>query len=80
MDSFITLDRVPLNVSVEIVSIKPDFSNKKRLTELGFTENCEITPIHISPLGDPTAYCIRGTIIALRKEDAKNITIKPKEV
>lgn len=80
MDLLITLDKVPLNVPVKIVSIKSEFSNKKRLTELGFTENCEIIPVHISPLGDPTAYCIRGTIIALRKEDTENIIIMPKEV
>ncbi len=34
-----------------------------------------IKPIFISPLGDPTAYEIRGSTIALRKEDAQKIKI-----
>ncbi|MCI8805372.1 MAG: ferrous iron transport protein A [Clostridiales bacterium] len=77
----ITLNNVPLNMTVKIKSIKSALKNKNRLTELGFTEGCEITPLYISPLGDPTAYCIRGTIIALRGEDAENIIVAPpKEV
>ncbi len=77
----ITLNNVPLNVTVKIKSLKSALKNKDRLAELGFTEGCEITPLYISPLGDPTAYCIRGTIIALREEDTKNIIVAlPKEV
>jgi len=79
MFSNLTLNKVPLNVSVKIKSIKSDFKNKNRLAELGFTESCIITPLYISPLGDPTAYCIRGTIIALRSEDAENIIVRSKE-
>ena len=71
-----SLNNVPLNVSVKIVSIKSDFINRNRLIELGFTDGCEITPIHLSPFGDPTAYCLRGTVIALRKEDAENIVVE----
>ena len=78
--SNINLDKVPLNIPVKMIYIKSDFENKKRLIELGFTEGCEIIPVHISPLGDPTAYSIRGTIIALRREDAKNIIVNLKEV
>ncbi len=72
----ISLDNIPLNVPVRIVSINSDFENCGMLAELGFTEGCEITPVHISPFGDPIAYFLRGTIIALRKEDAKNINVK----
>ena len=71
-----TLDKVPLNSLVEIVSINENFVNRNRLIELGFTEGCKIIPLHLSPLGDPKAYGIRGTLIALREEDAKNIKVK----
>jgi len=72
----LTLNNVPLNITVRIESIKREFENKERLAEIGFTKNCEITPVHLSPLGDPTAYCLRGTIIALRKEDAQNVVVR----
>ncbi len=74
--SVLSLDNVPLNVPVKIELIKADFENKNRLEEIGFTKNCEIMPVHLSPLGDPTAYCLRGTVIALRKEDAQNVIVR----
>ena len=36
-------------------------------------KNTPITAIFRSPLGDPTAYEFRGSIIAIRKDEAKNI-------
>ncbi|NTV62374.1 MAG: ferrous iron transport protein A, partial [Oscillochloris sp.] len=29
-----------------------------------------------SPLGDPTAYCVRDTVIALRREQAQCIAVQ----
>ena len=37
-----------------------------------------IKPIFISPSGDPRAYEVRGSIIAIRKKDAKLVNIKTK--
>ena len=42
---------------------------------MGLVKGTEITPILISPSGDPRAFLVRGTIIAIREEDAKNIKI-----
>ena len=47
-----------------------------RLLDMGLVKGTEITPILISPSGDPRAFLVRGTIIAIRKEDAKNIKIE----
>ena len=80
MSIYVTLNEVPLNSVAKIISIKYDFKNKNRLIELGFTEGCKITPIHKSPLGEPIAYLIRGTVIALRSDDAKNILVLKEEV
>lgn len=48
---------------------------KTRLLDLGFTENSRVKKLMISPTGDPTAYLIKGTVIALRKEEAEKIII-----
>ena len=48
---------------------------KRRLLDMGLVKGTEITPILISPSGDPRAFLVRGTIIAIREEDAKNIKI-----
>lgn len=59
-----------------IERISPDFSLYTRLTDIGFSGGVEIKNLMRSPLGDPTAYLIKGTVIALRREDAKNIYLR----
>ncbi len=58
-----------------IKGISPDFSLYKRLVDIGFSRDSEIECLFKSPLGDPTAYLIKGTVIALRQEDANNIVL-----
>jgi len=50
--------------------------NRRRFFDLGFTPGTEITVAFESPLSDPTAYNIRGTVIAVRTEEAENISIE----
>ena len=69
------LNQLPLNKSGKINKIKCDEGIKRRLLDMGLVKGTEITPILISPSGDPRAFLVRGTIIAIRKEDAKNIKI-----
>ncbi len=49
---------------------------KRRLLDLGLIEGTNIKPVLVSPSGDPRAFEFRGSLIAIRKEDAKNIKIK----
>lgn len=48
-----------------------------RLFELGFTPDAEVLCLRNSPFREPVAYMIKGTVIALRHEDSKNIIISP---
>ena len=50
---------------------------RRRLQDLGIINGTKITCAFRAPFGDPTAYEVRGTLIALRREDAKKIIIKP---
>ena len=45
------------------------------MLDLGFTKGTTIIPVLKSPFGDPTAYEVRGSIIALREEDSCLIDI-----
>ena len=49
---------------------------KRRLLDLGMIKGTKITPVLISPSGDPKAFDIRGTLIAIREDDTKLIEIK----
>ena len=48
----------------------------RRLQDLGLVEGTKVLCLQRSPLGDPTAFSIRGAVIALREEDSSNIFIK----
>lgn len=48
----------------------------KRLLALGFVEGTEVEVKKIAPLGDPIIINLRGTDLAIRKKDAKQIYIK----
>ncbi len=48
---------------------------RRRLIDLGFAPGASVECIGISPLGDPKAYCVRQTVIALRRGDAGEIRV-----
>ena len=70
------LSQLPLNKNGRIVKIECDEGIKRRLLDMGLVKGTNIEPILVSPSEDPRAFLVRGTIIAIRKEDAKNIKIK----
>lgn len=51
-------------------------AERKRLLDLGFVPETIIEVAMVSPSGDPTAYRIRGTQIALRKEQAGFVLVQ----
>ena len=76
MDKYSTLNEVRLNDEVIIKKIECNGNIKRRILDLGMIEGTKIKPVFKSPLGDPTAYEVRGSLISLRKEESKNIQIK----
>ena len=50
-------------------------SIRRRLLDIGLIENTEVECPGRSPAGDPSAFLIRGAVIAIRREDCRNILI-----
>ena len=50
-------------------------SMRRRLLDIGLIEGTRVECLGKSPLGDLSAYLIRGAVIALRKDDCKNIIV-----
>lgn len=71
----ITLDTLKLGKTATIEELLCTGEIKRRLLDLGFIKNTQIKSVLKSPSGDPTAFEVRNTIIAIRKEDCKNILI-----
>ena len=72
----LSLDKLPLNQTGNIKTIKCSGILERRLLDLGLVKDTPITALFRSPLGDPTAYEFRGSIIAIRSDEARNIYVK----
>lgn len=60
----------------KIIKIELTGELKKRLVDMGITAGEIIKFERNAPLGDPQHYLIKGTGIALRKEDSQYIEIE----
>ncbi len=49
---------------------------QRRMLDLGFIEGTPVKAILHSPSGDPVAYEVRGSVIALRKEQSSQIFVE----
>lgn len=48
---------------------------RRRLMDIGFNIGERVTLLTRAPLGEPSAFYIKGSVIALRKSDAKLIIV-----
>lgn len=70
----LTLDQLEIGQKAVIVQVN-DSPLKTRLIDLGFGPESIVECRLRSPFGDPTAYKIKGSLIAIRKDDAKSVTV-----
>ena len=71
-----TLDDLKLNEKGYICDIKCNEVVRRRLMDLGLVKGTCIIPRLENPTKEPRAFEIRGTLIVIRKEDAKLIFIE----
>lgn len=71
----IDLTKLPIGKAGKVKALLNTGLQKRRLLDLGLTPNTIVTTERKSPSGNPIAYNIRGAVIALRKEEAKNVII-----
>lgn len=48
---------------------------RRRLLDIGLVQNTLVQCLGRSPAGDPSAYLIRGAVIALRAQDCRQIIL-----
>lgn len=70
------LNELPLNRYGIVQELKCDGNIGRRLLDMGLIKETKIKPVLVSPSKDPRAFEVRGSIIAIRKEDAERIYIK----
>ena len=72
------LSRLPLEKTARVISLSAEEPLLGRLMDLGFVPGSEIRPLYAAPLGDPRAYLICDTVIALRQRDAATVAVEGK--
>lgn len=76
-DTAVPLSKISEGASCRIAGLQLDGLLRRRIQDLGILPGTTVQCIRRGPSGDPTAYEVRGTTIALRKEDACQITVFP---
>lgn len=75
-----TMDELGIEQEAEVLSIGPKAKNiRRRLQDLGFVTGNNVKCVNISPAGDPKAYKIADTVVAIRKVDAQNVCVRSKK-
>lgn len=70
-----SLCNVPAGHSAHVKTLHATGTMHRRLLDMGLTQNSQVTCLYQNPAGDPRAYMIRHTVIALRSEDAQTVEI-----
>lgn len=71
------LAMLPIGRRAAICALDAGDALTRRLFDLGFVPGCPIRCLFAAPSGDPRAYRVRGTVIALRQSDAAGIAVLP---
>ena len=75
MEEETSLDRLPPDRRAVVQEVFAQGAQRRRLQELGFVPGAQVECVGTSPLGDPRAYQLRGTVIALRRRDARPVRV-----
>lgn len=70
------LSELKIGEKAVIVNINLNGLTRRRLFDLGFIPGTVITVVLESPFGDPVAYLVRNTVIALRKDESEKIEVE----
>lgn len=60
-----------------VSALRTEGSMRRRLLDIGLIESTDVECLGRSPAGDPSAYLIRGAVIAIRAADCRGILIAP---
>ncbi len=63
----------------KVLCLENTGSIRRRLQDIGLVEGTEVECVFKAPSGDPSAYLIKGAVIAIREEDSRNILVRCKD-
>lgn len=72
----LSLADIPIGQKCRVKALTATGIIRRRLLDLGFVPGASVLVIRKAPFRDPTAYLIRGAMIALRREEASFIQVQ----
>ena len=75
MDRLIRLCDLRVGERAVVYELKNEGGMRRRLSDLGLVEETVVECVGKSPAGDPSAYLIRGAVIAIRRVDGSRILV-----
>ena len=70
-----SLDALPSGVSARVLNVQGSSAITRRLMEMGVVPGAPIRVVRAAPLGDPIQVCLRDYHLALRRMEARAITV-----
>jgi len=77
--SQLTLDALPFNTEALVITVNGSDAVAKRLMEMGVVPGAPVSLIKAAPLGDPLEVRVRNYHLALRRAEARTITVSIRE-
>ena len=71
-----TMNELNTGESASVLRLRVHGAMRRRLLDIGLVEGTRVECLGKSPSGDPSAYLIRGAVIAIRSEDSRDILIE----
>lgn len=72
----LTLDKLEVGQTAVVLRLNAVGADRRRLMDLGLLPGTRLLAEFRSPLGDPVAYRVRDTLIALRRCQAREVEIE----
>ncbi len=77
MSQYATLATLNPGEEARVAGLTTQGAMRRRLLDLGLTAGSQVRCLFRGAFGGPTAYLIRGAVIALRRADAATVQILP---
>lgn len=70
-----SLETLPRGVTARVVNVQGSSAISRRLMEMGVVPGAPIRVVRAAPLGDPIQVCLHHYHLALRRAEARAITV-----
>ena len=70
-----SLDTLPSGLAARVINVEGSSAITRRLMEMGIVPGAPIKVVRTAPLGDPIQVCLRNYHLALRRVEARAITV-----